>query len=140
MAMQTFHRIMQIAEETQQPDVPRDQLHSLITLPLAAGGMGIRPMQRVSHSAYFASCASILPDFISAFPPSRCADYSATELHAHLQQCRTTMLQQGVSDGKEKAATAAAPFSRPRHEVATTAPSFSRCSADLACSFPLCSS
>jgi hypothetical protein len=112
MALDTFHRIMQIAQDTQQPDVPSDQLRSLITLPLAAGGMGIRPVQRVSPSAYFASSASILPDFITAFPPSRCADYTATELHAHLRECRASMLQQGVSDGTAKAAPAS-PFRPP---------------------------
>ena len=112
MALHTFHRVMQIAQDTQQPDVPSDQLRSLITLPLAAGGMGIRPVQRVSPSAYFASSASILPDFIAASPPSRCADYTATELHAHLLDCRASMLQQGVSDGTEKPA-AASPFRAP---------------------------
>ena len=98
-------------------------------------GMGIRPVQRVSASAYFASSASILPDFIAAFPPNRCADYSATELHAHLQECRAAMAQQGVSDGNEKPA-AASPFraplvyrnssSIPPRRSTHMAPSFSR--------------
>lgn len=101
LVMETFRNITQIAEETKQPSVPADQLSELISLPISAGGMGLRPMQRISHSAYFASSAAILPDFIQSFPPSQCADYSATELHAHLQECREAMLKQGVGNGSD---------------------------------------
>ena len=100
LVMDTFRSISQIAAKSLQPDAPSDQVDELISLPIRTGGMGLRPMQRISHAAYFASSAAILPDFTRAFPPTHCSDYTATELHAHLQECRAEMLKQGVASGQ----------------------------------------
>ena len=91
-----FHAIIRISGMSRPPDTSVDELHTQITLPLKAGGIGLRPVKRVSHAAYFASCASIMPDFIAAFPSSHCADYTATELHAELEHCRAHLHKHGV--------------------------------------------
>lgn len=76
-----------------------EQLREMISLPLKLGGMGLRPAERVAASAYFASAAAILPDFLRAFPAlTALANGSETELFQQLQECRALMESQGVSE------------------------------------------
>ena len=98
LVLQTFHAIMQLPLDSKLQPVPPEQLRAMLSLPLKAGSMGLRPVERTAASAYFASGAAILPEFILAFPADRCADYTATELHAQLEACRELMRQQGVAD------------------------------------------
>ena len=100
-----FRSIMQIEADTKLPNLPSAHIHTQLTLPIKVGGLGLRPMERISHAAYFASLVEVLPAFIEAFPPTRCADYTRTKVHLELTECRKFMLTQGVSDGRPELAT-----------------------------------
>ena len=96
--MQSLHRLIGFSGLSRPDDTSEEQLQKQITLPIKAGGMGLRPMQRVSHAAYFASAVSILPDFLRAFPSSVLPDPQATRLHAELESCLTHLQRQGVGN------------------------------------------
>ena len=97
-----FNRLMKISDASRPEDTSAEQLSTQISLPIKAGGMGLRPLQRVSHAAYFASAAAIMPEFIKAFPPTRCADYTTTNLHSELSACLTHLQQAGVGTESSK--------------------------------------
>jgi hypothetical protein len=95
----TFLHIMQLSPEriAKSGVATAEELRDMISLPLKLGGMGLRPAERIAASAYFASAASILPDFLRAFPVHKDGSFAATELHQQLEACHSTMLQQGMS-------------------------------------------
>ena len=76
-----FRTLMKIGLDTHMPSISSEDILTQLTLPIKAGGLGLRPMERISHSAYFASLYEIMPDFIRAFPPSVCRDYTLTQVH-----------------------------------------------------------
>ncbi|MDR3446153.1 reverse transcriptase domain-containing protein, partial [Dyella sp.] len=63
MVIDCYHRIMGTTEEMSDRHVLEQ-----IQLPIKRGGMGLRPVARTCHSAYFASLASIMTEFVQAFP------------------------------------------------------------------------
>ena len=89
-----------------------------MTLPISAGGLGIRPIHRIRHVAYFASLLQMLPDFLRMYPElglqaaphgghgtsdaagdnAPPAAYQQTELYAELQMCREYLLQAGAGN------------------------------------------
>jgi len=95
----TFLRIMQLDLEriSRSGVATADELRAQISLPLKLGGMGLRPAERIAASAYFASAAAIVPDFLRTFP-ALAADGSATELFQQLQECRALMESQGINE------------------------------------------
>ena len=70
-----------------------------IQLPIARGGMGLRPIARTLNSAYFSSLASIMPDFLLAFPRSEIS-LDSTRINIDLNTCREGMRHEGVYFGK----------------------------------------
>ena len=92
-----FQTIVQLRPESLPPDTSAEQLREQIQLSLKAGGMGLRPAQRVSHAAYFASAAAVLADFIKAFPAGECSEYAHTQLNRELEECRAQLLADGVT-------------------------------------------
>lgn len=94
--MASFRMLMQIGDDTHLPDVPLADVLTQATLPVKAGGFGLRPVERISPAAYFSSLASILPDFVRAFPPTVCSDYTLTGVHKELKEIRAMMVAQGV--------------------------------------------
>jgi hypothetical protein len=90
----------------------------MISLPLKMGGMGLRPAERISASAYFSSAASILPDFLRAFPSQSGGRYCETELHEQLQACRALMEQQGVAGASSSPAPPSAAAQQKRGKSA----------------------
>jgi hypothetical protein len=89
-----FRSIMRFGADTKLSNFPADPIHTQLTLPLQAVVFEFRPMERISHSAYFASLVEVHPEFIQAFPPGRCVEYTRTSVHAELEECRSFMLQQ----------------------------------------------
>jgi len=100
LVLQTFLHIVQLtpAGMRQQP-VTEAEMHTQIQLPLSKGGMGLGPVARISAAAYFASAATILPDFIRAFPSIDSISFTETELCAQLEECRRLLSEQGVPCG-----------------------------------------
>jgi len=74
----------------------RSQLQS--ELPISTGGMGLRPMQSISHAAYFSSLASVMPDFVALNPnPNNNDDismYESSLMHQQLKECYSELLTQ----------------------------------------------
>jgi len=103
----TFFHIMGLLPDriAKSRIVSAEQLQTMISLPLKRGGMGLRPAERISASAYFASAASILPDFLRAFPAQSNRSYSDTELHQQLEACRSLMKEQGVTSAPSPSPT-----------------------------------
>ena len=88
MALRCFHRLMQTDPTVVSPEM----LHQM-QLPLSAGGMGMRPVERTAATAYFASLAAMLPDLVQAFPSIQ---LRSSETYQQLLDCWRTMRQQGV--------------------------------------------
>src|SRR5680860_482639 len=109
-----FHVLTRTDSLILPTDTSAEQVRSQISLPLSAGGMGLRPVERVSPSAYFASAAAVMPDFIRAFPPERCADYTRTQLHDELEECRRLMTEQGVGAEDASASSQTAVHATPK--------------------------
>jgi len=112
----TFLHIMQldVVRIDKSQVATADELRTMLSLPLKLGGMGLRPAERVAPSAYFASAAAILPDFLRAFPSlTDRSSYSETELHQQLEECRSLMEQQGIAQGGPSPAAAAARAAAP---------------------------
>jgi len=99
LVQSTFFRIMGLSPVriAKAGIVSAEQLQTMISLPLRRGGMGLRPAERICASAYFASAASILPDFLAAFPVQKDRCYTETELHQQLEACRAMMSEQGIA-------------------------------------------
>jgi hypothetical protein len=93
-----FREIMKLQKETKVKNVTQEEIETQISLPIKAGGFGLRPMTRISHAAYFASLTTILPDFIQSFPSSRIPDidYSQTNVHHELSYCRDHLQQHSL--------------------------------------------
>lgn len=85
-------RLERRIREDQPPHMSAAQLEQRVSLPISAGGMGLRPCARISHAAYFSSLAAVMPDFTALFP--ECSDYSLTRIHQQLDACRQHLLQQ----------------------------------------------
>ena len=113
---------MQLTPESirKQP-VSEAELRSQIALPLKRGGMGLRPTARISPSAYFASAAAILPDFLRAFPSIDSRTFTDTELCKQLEECREWMRKQGVTSRQAVDDTAATAAEAAQAEAATAA-------------------
>jgi hypothetical protein len=107
---------------------PAAEIQEQIQLPLSMGGLGMRPVTSYSATAYFASLAATLPDYIAAFTPvtpsapgaSTAASTSAPVFvpcaspdapRAALQFCWNAMQAQGVtgSTAAERNSHGAAP-------------------------------
>jgi len=97
--------------------VSREQLLQRMSLPISAGGLGLRPIHRTRHAAYFSALLSFLADFLRLYPhlqadhkagPASLAAenaghaYQSTELHAELQACRAVLLAQGAGNRRER--------------------------------------
>ena len=85
----------------------REQLLQRISLPISAGGLGMRPVHLVRHAAYFASLLQMLPDFLRLYPELQTESSSSeaaqpgsrlTELYAELELCRTELLTLGAGN------------------------------------------
>jgi len=113
MARACFLQIMQLDAAELSSEV-----ESQLTLPLSAGGMGLRPVERFSHSAYFASLATVMPDFVRSFPSARLSD---TAVHEQLIDTWQHMRRQGVGATTTTAAAATrSPVKAPAAAAATT--------------------
>ena len=93
---------------------PAAEIREQIQLPLSMGGLGIRPVTSYSATAYFASLAATLPDYIAAFTPSTPAFVPCTSPdapQAALQFCWNALQAQGVtgSTAAERNSNGAAP-------------------------------
>ena len=99
MARDCFDHMMQIDAVSRgllAPLLTEQQVATRLSLPLRMGGMGMRPVARISHAAYFSSLATVMPDFLSAFP--NCADVAHTSIHAELAECRAQLIANGTLD------------------------------------------
>ncbi|MDR3548323.1 MAG: hypothetical protein P4M11_08695, partial [Candidatus Pacebacteria bacterium] len=98
MVIDCYHRIMGTTEEMSDRHVLEQ-----IQLPIKRGGMGLRPVARTCHSAYFASLASIMTEFVQAFPATENyrIDYLQTKVTRELTVAREGMVRDGVSFGRE---------------------------------------
>lgn len=77
--------------------VTREQMLTRISLPLALGGLGVRPVARIRHAAYFASLQQILPYFARMHPELRDPiAFQRTQLCMELLHCRQELLQAGA--------------------------------------------
>jgi len=99
--------------------VTKEQLLQRISLPLSAGGLGIRPVHRIRHAAYFSSLLQCLPEFLRLYPelqtlkrdendekpsspaPPR-ACFQHTELYAELEMCRLELLASGAGNRRQR--------------------------------------
>ena len=90
------HSLTQLQHEHDQADsyVTRDQLLTRISLPISMGGLGIRPVTRIRHAAYFSSLLQMLNEFISIHPHLNTNQIHSTQVYQELNQCRNTLLQQ----------------------------------------------
>ena len=116
LVRETFLHIMQLDPQriTKSKVATAEELFAMLSLPLKLGGMGLRAAESISPSAYFSSAASILPDFLRAFPAiADRSGYSETELHQQLEACRALMEQQGVARAGPSPAAAAARAAAP---------------------------
>ena len=80
-------------------------------------------MQRIAHSAYFASSVTIVPDFIKAFTNSSAPNkpnHTDSLLHQRLELCLTHMRSDGV--GAASMGTPLTPMKRKRSSVPCTPP------------------
>ena len=98
--------------------VSREQLLQRISLPISAGGFGIRPVHRIRHAAYFASLTQMLPDFLRMHPELQAGSstsaaaavdaqqepassslaYQSTQLFVELEYCRKELLASGAGN------------------------------------------
>jgi Reverse transcriptase (RNA-dependent DNA polymerase) len=91
MMMRCFMRLTHIDERAKsslEPTLPRDSVDVRISLPIRMGGVGLRPVTRYHHSAYFSSLAASLPSICAAFPD---LDVEATSISSQLEECREEM-------------------------------------------------
>jgi hypothetical protein len=58
------------------------------------GGLGIRPVSRTRHAAYFSSLMQMLTEFIAIHPLLDSEAMRATQLYRELSECRTVLLDQ----------------------------------------------
>jgi hypothetical protein len=113
-----------------------------ISLPISAGGFGIRPVHRIRFAAYFASLLQALPDLLRMHPdmqPGPAATHAATgdadppqgyrasQLFAELEYCRQQLLASGAGNRKVRrqaeqlrSAGRTAPNLPPAHAAAIT--------------------
>ena len=111
MAQDTCLRLMDL-----QRSQATEEVLTQVSLPLHLGGMAIRPVERISSSAYFASAAIALPEFLQAFPSAVHAD---TQLYADMEECWTQMRENGVDS---QATTDAPPAAAPPGPTPATPP------------------
>ena len=86
---------------TERPScVSRAQLLERIALPLSLGGLGLRPVHRIRHAAYYAALLQIVPTFVQLRPELRddAAAWQQTQLYAELSQCREALLAAGAGN------------------------------------------
>jgi hypothetical protein len=130
MAMDTCMRVLRISGESLTALQPRDgeeekedgqrmstvsqsQLLTRISLPITDGGLGMRPIHRIRHAAYFASLLQILPDFLRLYPELAVQPggegpldgvhpHHATELYSELSRCRAELLATGANNRRTK--------------------------------------
>ena len=77
----------------------REQLLERIALPLSLGGLGVRPVMRTRHAAYFSSLMQILPEFARLHPELRdAACFRRTQLYQEMQQCREALRDAGAAE------------------------------------------
>lgn len=124
MVQQTLLKILKLTDEslsslesapTEEKDdgaqlaaCTREQLLMRMSLPISAGGLGIRPIHRVRHAAYYSSLLQILPDFLRLFPTLSVNEESVTvfggipsavtqsDIFIELSHCRSNLLEQGA--------------------------------------------
>jgi len=103
-ALQCFNTIFQFTDASRpnegEAKLSQEQVEMQISLPIAMGGMGMRPTSRILHAAYFSSLAAIMPDFLRLFP--QCTNYEQTTIHHELIECRKELFRQGVGKSKSK--------------------------------------
>ena len=75
-----------------------DDIRLQLQLPISTGGMGLRPMQSISHAAYFSSLASVMPDFVALNPNPNDNDdismYESSLMHQQLKESQSELLTQ----------------------------------------------
>lgn len=102
MMVRCFMRLTQIDERAKsslEPALTRDAVDVRISLPIRMGGMGLRPVTRYHHSAYFSSLAASLPAIYAAFPD---LDVDATNISSQLEECRLEMKKHMDVSDEEK--------------------------------------
>ena len=90
------HSLTQLQHENDESDsyVTRDQLLTRISLPISMGGLGIRPVTRTRHAAYYSSIMQMLNEFINIHPHLNIDQIHSTQVYRELNECRTTLLEQ----------------------------------------------
>jgi hypothetical protein len=79
--------------------VSKEQLLTRMALPLSLGGLGLRPVLRIRHAAYYAALLQILPAFAHLHPELRdVVAWQHTQLYAELTQCREALLAAGAAN------------------------------------------
>ena len=96
----TVHELTDKSRPTgRDAELSQEQVELQISLPIADGGMGMRPTTRITHAAYFSSATSVLPDFLRLFP--NCIDTENTAINHEIVECRMELAQKGVGDGSK---------------------------------------
>jgi hypothetical protein len=77
--------------------VKKEQLVQRMQSPLSLGGLGVRPVERIRHAAYFASLMQILPYFARIHPELRDANlFHGTELYREVHECQQRLIESGA--------------------------------------------
>jgi hypothetical protein len=70
MMMDCFARMSEIdarAKAALEPSLTTEEIDMRLSLPIRMGGVGLRPVERIHHAAYFASLAATLPAVCASF-------------------------------------------------------------------------
>jgi len=79
--------------------VSKEQLLLRMSMPLSLGGLGLRPVVRICHAAYYSALMQILPEFARLHPELRdTAAWQRTQLYAELVQCRNALMEAGAAN------------------------------------------
>lgn len=79
--------------------VTKQQLLSRVQLPVSMSGLGVRPVQRITHAAYFASLVQMLPEFLKLHSELHVYEaFLSTQLCADLCMCRDALIAQGAGE------------------------------------------
>lgn len=116
MVIECFHKMMQ-THKIAQVEYYQHHIQTMCNLPLAKGGLGIRPMFRTSIPAYFAATVNIIPEFMTSFPPPQSiienseenndpsTYYLDTQLFHDINNYWSSLKNDGVGTSIEKDAT-----------------------------------
>ena len=75
-SLSTLEALQDSDNHGHRAQLSREQILTQISLPIAQGGLGIRPVDRIRYAAFFSSLLQIVPDFLTLFPALQFANVS----------------------------------------------------------------